>query len=90
MFTGVENCARTPPMLLPVEPFPCELSRSINQHVFAAGMREMPGDAGTDNAAANDDYLCRLHATCALMPPIAGRAPVPAPAFSLPPELPGW
>src|SRR5882724_1532271 len=29
MFTGVENCARTPPMLLPVEPFPCELSRSI-------------------------------------------------------------
>src|SRR5438270_12128377 len=29
MFTGVENCARTPPMLLPVEPFPCELSRSM-------------------------------------------------------------
>src|ERR1051326_2699748 len=29
MFTVVENCARTPPMLLPVEPFPCELSRSI-------------------------------------------------------------
>src|SRR4051794_3044156 len=29
MFTGVENCARTPPILLPVEPFPCEVSRSI-------------------------------------------------------------
>src|SRR5438270_88864 len=29
MFTGVENCARTPPILLPVDPFPCELSRSI-------------------------------------------------------------
>src|ERR1051325_2800995 len=29
MFTGVENCARTPPILLPVEPFPWELSRSI-------------------------------------------------------------
>src|SRR5262249_1150268 len=28
MFTGVENCARTPPILLPVEPFPCALSRS--------------------------------------------------------------
>src|SRR5580765_1499115 len=29
MFTGVENWARTPPMLLPVEPLPCELSRSM-------------------------------------------------------------
>src|SRR5262249_19792145 len=29
MFTGVENWARTPPMLLPVDPLPCELSRSI-------------------------------------------------------------
>src|ERR1700731_3290706 len=29
MYTGVENCARTPPILLPVDPFPCELSRSI-------------------------------------------------------------
>src|SRR5215831_7947415 len=29
MFTGVENCARTPPMLLPVDPLPCELSRSM-------------------------------------------------------------
>src|ERR1700730_6261044 len=28
MFTGVENCARTPPMLLPVEPLPCADSRS--------------------------------------------------------------
>ena len=26
---GVANCARTPPMLLPVEPLPCELSRSM-------------------------------------------------------------
>ena len=29
MFTGVENCARTPPMLLPVDPLPCALSRSM-------------------------------------------------------------
>src|SRR6478609_4341535 len=29
MLTGVENWARTPPMLLPVEPLPCELSRSM-------------------------------------------------------------
>src|SRR5260370_29229710 len=31
MLTLVENCARTPPMLLPVEPLPCELSRSITK-----------------------------------------------------------
>src|SRR5579864_1109410 len=29
MFTSVANCARTPPMLFPVEPFPCCVSRSI-------------------------------------------------------------
>src|SRR5579859_4541486 len=28
MLTGVANCARTPPMLLPVEPLPWALSRS--------------------------------------------------------------
>src|SRR5215472_14123676 len=31
MFTGVENCARTPPMLFPVEPLPWELSRSMTR-----------------------------------------------------------
>src|SRR5215472_7244105 len=31
MFTGVENCARTPPMLFPVEPLPWELSRSTTR-----------------------------------------------------------
>src|SRR5664279_2001391 len=29
MLTGVENWARTPPMLLPVDPLPCAVSRSI-------------------------------------------------------------
>ncbi len=28
IFTGVANCARTPPMLFPVEPLPWWLSRS--------------------------------------------------------------
>src|SRR5581483_3298500 len=31
MFTAVVNCARTPPMLLPVEPLPWWLSRSITR-----------------------------------------------------------
>src|SRR5579859_112795 len=31
MLTGVANWARTPPMLLPVEPLPCELSRSMTR-----------------------------------------------------------
>src|SRR5262245_28394043 len=31
MFTGVENWARTPPMLFPVDPLPCELSRSMTR-----------------------------------------------------------
>jgi hypothetical protein len=34
-----------------------------HQHAFAARMREMPGDAGANNAAPNDDYVCCLHAT---------------------------
>src|SRR5215813_12002077 len=34
MLTGVENCARTPPMLLPVEPLPCALSRSMTRTLF--------------------------------------------------------
>src|SRR5208337_2355419 len=31
MLTGVENCARTPPMLLPVDPLPSAVSRSITR-----------------------------------------------------------
>src|SRR5258708_6132310 len=31
MLTGVENCARTPPILLPVDPLPWELSRSSSK-----------------------------------------------------------
>jgi hypothetical protein len=32
-------------------------------------MREVPGNARADNAAADDDYVCCLHAIWALMPP---------------------
>src|SRR5690348_9237541 len=52
-----------------------------HQHALAAAVREMPGDAGANNASADDDYLCRLHATCALMPPIAAVTPAPEPEF---------
>jgi hypothetical protein len=34
-------------------------------------VREMPGDAGTNDAAADDDYFRRMHAIWALTPPIA-------------------
>jgi hypothetical protein len=33
-------------------------------------VREMPGDAGADNAAADDDYVRRMHAIWLLMTPI--------------------
>jgi hypothetical protein len=56
-----------------------------HQHVFAACMREMPRDAGANNAAADDDYVCCLHVTCALEHPIAagGLAPGRMPCLRL-------
>src|SRR6476619_1837773 len=42
-----------------------------HQHALAACMREMPRDAGADDAAADDNYVRRLHAIWALAPPTA-------------------
>src|SRR4029077_20780119 len=42
-----------------------------DQHALAARMRKMPGDAGADDSAADDDYVRRVHAIWASWSPIA-------------------
>ncbi len=55
MLTSVANCARTPPMLLPVDPRPWRVSRSITSTFLHARFSQMKRDAGSDDSRTYDD-----------------------------------
>jgi hypothetical protein len=58
---SVSNCALTPPVAFPVEPFPSPVSRSKIKMSFAPALSQMIRDARADNAAADDNDFCVFH-----------------------------
>ena len=59
IFTGVANWARTPPMLLPVEPLPWLGFALEHEHVGASGFGKVIRDAGANDSAADHHHIRR-------------------------------